>query len=154
MQGPEKLNNISFPEASMSRKEWRTQVHWGQNKCPCSSREILSPVPVRDNSFTGSSITSLNRTNLIQAKNVIKILLKIGPSIFHFLYKVLDHSVYFNRWNTVITCLWKWSYNAIYRKWSLKKGDVSFHKIEEGILGHSTRRSSLGKMKVGDLVSK
>ena len=24
MQGPEKSNNISFPKASMSRKEWKT----------------------------------------------------------------------------------------------------------------------------------
>ena len=67
MQRLEKLNNISFPKASMSRKEWRTQIHWGKNKCPCSSRKILFQVSVRDNSFIGSSITRLHRANLTQA---------------------------------------------------------------------------------------
>ena len=67
MQGPEKLNNISFPEASMSSEghkytKGKINVHVHQEKSYLLFK-------IRDNSFIGSSITGLYCANLTQENN-------------------------------------------------------------------------------------
>ena len=131
MQGQEKLYNISIPFILRSFHD----LNWNEQKRVKDTSTLGGKINVNVYKkrsylqFQQETIALLqkyriehNESSSYQPHSGKKIeqliqLIRMSQKFFRRLAQVssicfIDHSVHFNRWNTIITCLWKWSYSA------------------------------------------